>query len=136
MAKLKPAAAARIQPVPNEFADDFLDVIGTDFRFDHAKGLAEWIKNSADAYVTTTGAKDGEKFIVLRFKQGRPKRDSVFECIDFVGMTKTDIDKALKVWGGRMRLGGERPRDLWGPRQRREVLHAADVRGLPLYDFP
>lgn len=99
MAKLKSPVEARIQPVPNEFADEFLDVIGADFRFDHAKGLAEWIKNSADAYVTTAGVKDAEQYIVLRFKQVNPKRNSVFECIDFVGMTKSDIDKALKVWG-------------------------------------
>lgn len=43
--------------------------------------------------------KDSEQHIVLRFKLGQPKRESVFECIDFVGMTKKDIDKALKVWG-------------------------------------
>lgn len=27
-----------------------LDLIGKAFRFDHAKGIAEWIKNSIDAY--------------------------------------------------------------------------------------
>lgn len=90
---------AHIKPVPNEFDDNFLEVIGQEFRFDHAKGLAEWIKNSADAYATTAKVKDSEQFILLRFKQVQPKRDSVFECIDFVGMTGRDIDKALKVWG-------------------------------------
>src|SRR5262245_47872672 len=99
MAKLKPAAETKIQAIPNEYDDHFLDIIGNEFRFDHAKGLAEWIKNSADAYVTTAGVKDAEQYVLLRFKQAKPKRDSVFECIDFVGMTKPDIDKALKVWG-------------------------------------
>jgi len=28
-----------------------LDLIGKEFRFDHAKGLAEWLKNSSDAYL-------------------------------------------------------------------------------------
>lgn len=28
-----------------------LDLIGNEFKFDHAKGLAEWIKNSCDAYL-------------------------------------------------------------------------------------
>ncbi len=93
------ALAAAIKPVPNEFDDHFLDVVGNEFKFDHAKGLAEWIKNSADAYATTAKVKDAEQFILLRFKQGQPKRESVFECVDFVGMTKRDIDKALKVWG-------------------------------------
>jgi hypothetical protein len=91
--------STRINPIPNEFDDNFLDVIGIDFKFDHAKGMAEWLKNSADAYSTTIGAKDSEQYIILRFKLGNPKKDSVFECIDFVGMTKRDIDNALKVWG-------------------------------------
>src|SRR5437762_696628 len=96
---VKRATAAAIKPIPNEFDDHFLDIVGNDFKFDHAKGLSEWIKNSADAYSTTAKVKDSEQHIALRFKQGKPKRDSVFECIDFVGMTKNDIDKALKVWG-------------------------------------
>jgi hypothetical protein len=88
-----------IIPEKNEFDDHFLDVTGATFKFDHAKGLAEWIKNSADAYSTTARVRDDEQHILLRFKQGNPKRESVFECIDFVGMTRKDIDKAVKVWG-------------------------------------
>src|SRR4051812_46329508 len=88
-----------IQPQPNKYDDNFLNVVGNEFKFDHAKGLAEWMKNSADAYATTAGVKDDEQFIVLRFKQGVPKKNSVFECIDFVGMTKKDIDNAFKMWG-------------------------------------
>jgi hypothetical protein len=95
----KGRASAAIVPQKNEFSDHFLDVVGKEFKFDHAKGVAEWIKNSADAYSTTAQVKDSEQYILLRFKQGNPKRQSVFECIDFVGMTKKDIDKALKVWG-------------------------------------
>src|SRR5262249_42714095 len=93
------AASPKIVPQKNEYDDHFLDVVGNDFKFDHAKGLAEWIKNSADAYSTTAKVNDVEQYIYLRFKMGQPKRESIFECIDFVGMTKTDIDKALKVWG-------------------------------------
>jgi hypothetical protein len=93
------AATSAIDPEPNEFDDNFLNIVGNEFKFDHAKGLAEWIKNSADAYSTTAKVKDSEQYILLRFDQKNPKRDSVFECIDFVGMMKRDIDKALKVWG-------------------------------------
>lgn len=93
------APSPKIIPQKNEFNDHFLDVVGNEFKFDHAKGLAEWIKNSADAYSTTAKVKDDEQHIFLRFKSVMPKRQSVFECIDFVGMTKADIDKALKVWG-------------------------------------
>ena len=89
------AASPKIIPQKNEFDDHFLDVVGNEFKFDHAKGIAEWIKNSADAYSTTAQVKDDEQYIFLRFKPGNPKRLSVFECIDFVGMTKHDVDKAL-----------------------------------------
>ena len=94
-----PSGKVIIRPEKNEFDDNFLDVVGTTFKFDHAKGLAELIKNSADAYATTAGVKDAEQFVLLRFRQSQPKKNSVFECIDFVGMTKDDIGKALKVWG-------------------------------------
>jgi len=99
MVRTVSAAVATIKPEKNEFDDNFLDVVGNEFRFDHAKGIAEWLKNSADAYATTTRAKDAEQFILLRFKQAKPKRDSRFECIDFVGMTRLEIDRAVKVWG-------------------------------------
>ena len=96
----KPAKiAVKIRAQRNEFDDNFLNVVGNEFKFDHAKGLTEWLKNSSDAYSTTANVKDAEQHILLRFKEGRPKRESIFECIDFVGMTKRDIDKALKIWG-------------------------------------
>jgi hypothetical protein len=40
----------KIAETPNVIHDHFLDIIGNDFKFDHAKGFAEWIKNSVDAY--------------------------------------------------------------------------------------
>lgn len=95
-----PAAAIRISPEPNQFDDNFLNVVGNEFRFNHAKGLAEWIKNSADAYATTAkGVRDDHQYIVLRFQIANPKQRSVFECIDFVGMTAAKIDNALQRWG-------------------------------------
>jgi len=87
-----------IRPEPNKFDDNFLDVVGNAFKFDHPKGLAEWLKNGADAY-TTANVRDQEQFILLRFQLGQPKTQSIFECIDFVGLTKREIDNALKVWG-------------------------------------
>lgn len=90
--------ALAIKPEPNKFDDHFLDVVGNTFKFDHPKGIAEWLKNSADAYATA-GVRDDEQFILLRFRLGQPKSQSVFECIDFVGCTKDDIEDALKIWG-------------------------------------
>jgi hypothetical protein len=93
-----PTGRFSIQPEANKFDDHFLDVVGNTFKFDHPKGLAEWLKNAADAYATR-GVRDDEQYIVLRFKIGQPKSNSEFECIDFVGCSKADIDEALKVWG-------------------------------------
>src|SRR5229473_2323314 len=88
--------ALAIKPEPNKFDDHFLDVVGNTFKFDHPKGIAEWLKNSADAYATA-GVRDDEQFILLRFRLGQPKSQSVFECIDFVGCKKDDIEDALKI---------------------------------------
>jgi hypothetical protein len=91
-----------IQTEHHVFADEFLDIIGNPFGSDHAKGLAEWIKNSADAYNRETDSKGRELYpdqlqhIYLRIHGKQPL---IYECIDFVGMTKEDINKAVKRWG-------------------------------------
>ena len=104
----------KINVQPNVFDDHFLDVIGNEFKFDHVKGIAEWMKNSADAY-TRQGIADDDQFIVLRFTPKIGKKAARFEAIDFVGMSKNDIDMAFKRWGdpnaaargtGRRMLGG------------------------------
>jgi hypothetical protein len=92
------SSGIKIRQEPHKFDDHFLDVVGNQFKFDHPKGLAEWLKNSADAYITRT-IPDDEQFILLRFEVKQPKNKSVFECIDFVGCAKKDIDKDMKVWG-------------------------------------
>lgn len=82
---------------PNEIDDHLLDIIGRDFKFDHEKGLAEWLKNSVDAYLRTS-VPDSEQFILFRFTDGI-KDDGILECVDFIGMTETDIEKAFIRWG-------------------------------------
>ncbi len=81
----------------NIIHDHLLDIIGAEFRFDHAKGIAEWLKNSMDAY-RRFDVPDAEQYVVYRFKDGE-KDDASIECIDFVGMTEEDIIQAFKVWG-------------------------------------
>jgi hypothetical protein len=89
-----------IKEQPNVFDDAFLDIIGNEFKFDHVKGLAEWIKNAADAY-TRADVPDGSQFVCLRFISKEGKHPAAFSCIDFVGMASDDIDKAFKRWGDR-----------------------------------
>ncbi len=71
-----------------------LDLIGKEFRFDHAKGLAEWIKNSCDAYLRERRPDEEQEIIVRITENG--KQVSRVECIDFVGMRKKQIDDAFK----------------------------------------
>lgn len=87
----------KINEEPNEFDDHLLDIIGNSFKFDHVKGIGEWVKNSVDAYIRES-VSDERQHIILRFTEQRGL-PATFECIDFVGMTKTNIDKALKRWG-------------------------------------
>ena len=111
----------RITEQPNVFDDYLLEIIGREFKFDHAKGFGEWIKNSVDAYNRETNDDgtpqyaDDDQFIYLRLRPKTSLSPVVFECIDFVGMTHEEIDKAFKRWGdpnaasrgkGRRFLGG------------------------------
>jgi hypothetical protein len=72
-----------------------LDLIGNEFKFDHAKGLAEWIKNSCDAYLRES-VPDDMQHIILRLIEDKRGSINCIECIDFVGMEKRQIDDAFK----------------------------------------
>jgi len=87
--------ALEIVEEKNIIDDHLLDIIGNEFKFSHEKGLSEWLKNSVDAYLRE-GREDDDSLIIFRF---RDKEEVIFECLDFVGMTSDDIDKALKRWG-------------------------------------
>ncbi len=75
--------------------DAVLDLIGNEFKFDHAKGLAEWLKNSCDAYLREK-TPDDEQFMFVRLVEDGSSRLTRIECIDFAGMTKKQIDDAFK----------------------------------------
>ena len=94
MAKIN---SLKIVEEKNIIHDHLLDIIGLEFRFDHAKGIAEWLKNSMDAY-RRCDIPDSEQYVVYRFTDGG-KDEASIECIDFVGMTEEDIIQAFKVWG-------------------------------------
>lgn len=87
----------KIKEVANVFDDHFLDIVGNDFKFDHVKGMAEWLKNSVDAY-RRNDFKADEYHVIFRFlDQGMTY--PILECVDFVGMTGVDIEKSFKRWG-------------------------------------
>ncbi len=80
----------------NEIDDHLLDIIGNEFKFDHEKGLSEWLKNSVDAYIRNN-VPDNKQNIIFNFNDLDKK--IIFECIDFVGMEEKDIIEAFKRWG-------------------------------------
>ena len=75
--------------------DAVLDLIGNEFKFDHTKGLAEWLKNSVDAYLREQ-IPDEDQHILIRLHEDGGGALKTIECIDFVGMTKQHIDDAFK----------------------------------------
>ncbi len=82
----------------NLFHDKFLDVVGAGFNFNHEKGLAEWLKNSVDAYRRVRES-DKDQYITFRFTDGNKDNPPIIECFDFVGMEFVDIEMAFKWWG-------------------------------------
>jgi hypothetical protein len=83
----------KVQPFVIDAA--VLDLIGNEFKFDHAKGIAEWLKNSADAY-RREDVSDSEQLMIVRLATTQGGRLSRIECIDFVGMTKVHIEDAFR----------------------------------------
>lgn len=77
-----------------EYHDNIIDIWARDFN-SHPKGMAEWFKNSLDAYDRGKHGID-DKNVIFRFTT---KNINSIECIDFVGMTKDDLDNAFKIWG-------------------------------------
>lgn len=84
-----------IKETPHIVDDRFFDVIGSEFR-DHVKGMAEWLKNSADAYISQN-TPSSQQYIIFRINDGVD--EPTIECIDFVGVGEENIEKAFKRWG-------------------------------------
>lgn len=76
--------------------ENVLDLFGKEFKFDHAKGIAELLKNSVDAY-TLEDVPDAKQQIIVLFYLQKKSLKSI-SVLDFVGMTKKKIDEAYKRW--------------------------------------
>ncbi|MBI3123584.1 MAG: ATP-binding protein [Ignavibacteriales bacterium] len=74
-----------------------LDLIGKEFKFDHAKGIAELLKNSVDAY-NMEGISDEQQIIYIYLNLSKNNLVKSIDVIDFVGMNRTKIDAAFKRW--------------------------------------
>ncbi len=74
-----------------------LDLIGKEFKFDHAKGIAELLKNSVDAY-NLESTPDEEQIIFIFLDVAKNNLVRSISVIDFVGMSRSKIDAAFKRW--------------------------------------
>jgi hypothetical protein len=88
----------KIREEQNLYHDNILDLWGNQFNFSHEKGLAEWLKNSFDAYLRAD-YQDKDKVVVLRFTDLRGDNPPAIECIDFIGMRHDEIQSAFMWWG-------------------------------------
>ena len=113
--------------------DAVLDLIGNEFKFDHAKGLAEWLKNSCDAYLRDKSP-DDEQVMIVRLTEDGSSRLTRIECIDFVGMTKLQIDDAFKRFfdpqAAKKGAKDAQLKTFGRPWQWRKVLHAPNVQDI------
>jgi hypothetical protein len=83
-----------------------LDTIGRSFRFKHAKGTAEWLKNSLDQYLRLRerGAepRQGGWPVIIDLIDGTSARNGPhLAVIDFGGATLSSIDRFFLEWGSR-----------------------------------
>lgn len=89
--------------IPTTISPDVLDQIGRDFKFNHAKGIAEWLKNSLDAYLVRRHngdeASSGSWPAHLHLVDGLGRRTGPnLAVMDFCGATYADVDGFLLNW--------------------------------------
>ena len=89
--------------IPTKISADVLDQIGRDFTFSHAKGIAEWLKNSLDAYLVRRA--EGQELLAgswpvhLHLMDGQGKRPGPnLAVVDFCGATHADVNDFLLNW--------------------------------------
>lgn len=88
----------QIKPIETVIdAEKVLNLVGKDFNFDHAKGIAELLKNSVDAY-NIDGVPDEKQVILISLRTTQNDFIKQIEVIDFCGMTKQKIDKGFVHW--------------------------------------
>jgi hypothetical protein len=63
----------------------------------HRKGIPEWLKNAREAYLRA-GVPAADRLIILNYVKVTSQRDTYLECIDFVGISGTEIDERYLEW--------------------------------------
>ncbi len=103
------------QSIPVTISPDILDTIGKSFRFKHAKGVAEWLKNSLDSYLRLRDdgkeSRSGGWPVFISLSDSRGSKPSL-AVIDFGGTSLKNVENFLLHWGDRKAatLGGSASR--------------------------
>ncbi len=97
---------ASIELVETRISPDLLDTIGKSFKFRHAGGVAEWLKNALDNYLRLRAlgeeSLDGSWPVVINLVDGTGQTNGPnLAVIDFGGTTLADIQEFFLNWGSR-----------------------------------
>jgi len=93
-------------PIRTRISPDILDTIGRTFKFKHAKGIAEWLKNSLDNYLRLhEGGKETRNgnwpVLLCLIDSQSSKRGPNLAVIDFGGTTYQSVEDFFLFWGSR-----------------------------------
>ena len=99
--------------IPTKISPDILDTIGKSFKFNHGKGIAEWLKNSLDNYLRLFESNQESLsgnwplFVNLINTKSQSKGPNL-SVVDFGGTNFQNIEKFLLYWGDKSAasLGG------------------------------
>jgi len=64
----------------------------------HKKGLPEWMKNAREAYLRKGIDSRDKRVIILNYHESKVAERTWLECIDFVGISGTDIENKYVEW--------------------------------------
>lgn len=94
-----------IELVETRISPDLLDTIGKSFKFRHAAGVAEWLKNSLDNYLRLRSlgleALPGHWPVLVDMVDGPSRHGPNLAVIDFGGTDRESIDAFFLHWGSR-----------------------------------
>ncbi|HEY60538.1 MAG TPA: hypothetical protein G4N92_07650 [Anaerolineae bacterium] len=90
--------------IPTKISPDILDTIGKSFKFNHGKGISEWLKNSLDNYLRLyeSGQEtlQGNWPVVINLINTKNQKIGPnLAVIDFGGTTLQNINEFLLYWG-------------------------------------
>ena len=90
--------------IKTRISPDLLDTIGRSFRFRHGKGVAEWLKNSLDAYLRAVAnggeSRKGRWPVLIDIMNGsKGKSGPNLAVIDFSGTSFEQLERFFLHWG-------------------------------------